>query len=235
MLLAYLDESYNNSHYWIVALLCNDEVVAKLGSDLDAVVNNAALKFKTEVNAELHAHDLMQGKRDWMLLGNMPRAQIGIYQDALEAIVKYPVEIVIRGVDTNRLKIRYKKPFDHYALALAHTLERVNAIAKQRDTYALTIADVLGGKEPRYREFLLKLQTDAEPGYTNQRLDRIVDTLHFVPSSSSRFIQAADLILYIYMRNRSLLQRQRKTIAAEERLLSLVTPKISRDSGLWTP
>jgi hypothetical protein len=37
-------------------------------------------------------------------------------------------------------------------------------------------------------------------GYRSWRIERVVDTLHFAPSSESRLLQAVDLIAFLYHR-----------------------------------
>ena len=37
-------------------------------------------------------------------------------------------------------------------------------------------------------------------GYRHRRIQRVVDTLHFAPSSESRLLQAVDLIAFLYHR-----------------------------------
>lgn len=58
-------------------------------------------------DAELHGYDLFQGKGDWEPIKLMPRARIGVYDQALRAMADHDVTVIIRGVMTQRLRNRY--------------------------------------------------------------------------------------------------------------------------------
>ena len=46
MLLAYVDESYTDSDYWMAALICSEDVLVPLTESLDSVVNKAAASYR---------------------------------------------------------------------------------------------------------------------------------------------------------------------------------------------
>jgi hypothetical protein len=82
MLLAYIDESHDRSTYWLIGLVCPEDTIASLTRALDAVVQKAAGAYPgVSPQAELHGHDLFQGKGAWSALEKMPRARIGVYID----------------------------------------------------------------------------------------------------------------------------------------------------------
>jgi hypothetical protein len=200
MLLAYADESYTKSRYWIAAVLCPEDVVFPLTMALDAVVEKAAKAYGTRTGAELHGHPLFQGQDDWASLLTKPRARIGIYNDAFDAIAGFDVEIIIRGVDILGLKTRYKQSAEHpHAVVLERLLERIDDRAKQRDQLALLIADQVDGAD-EYRRHLWFFQRFMTAGYRARQITRVVDTIHFAPSTASRLVQAADLVAYLKMR-----------------------------------
>ena len=207
----------------------------ELGSALDKVVDNAASSYGTDTNAELHGHSLFHGKDDWISLQNMHRARIDIYAKAFQAIAANPdVQIVIRGVDIQQLKRRYTHPYDIHAITLAQVCERLDWIAQDKSEYVLTIADQVE-KAANYRQLLWELQRSPVEGYTFTKLTRLVDTLHFVPSSSSRYVQAIDLILYLYARMHSKVERDERAKQANKKLWDIITGKLTKNSGLWSP
>ena len=233
MLLAYLDESYDDQRYWIAALVCDGACMAGLGPALDEVVRRAASAYGTSTTAELHGHALFHGKDDWADLQLMHRARIGIYTEAFEALAAYPVQVVIRGVNIPRLRARYAYPDHPHAVVLAHLLERVDDIAVAASDYVLAIADQVEGEED-YRQRLWRFQREPVRGYA-RRLTRVVDTIHFAPSKSSRFVQGADLIVYLYARMRSGLERDARAERANDKLLKIISDKIHAQTGLWVP
>ncbi len=200
VLLAYVDESYTKTHYWMAAVLCTDDTLAPLGAALDACVAQAAASYEgISPTAELHGYDLFHGTRDWAPLKTLARARIGAYAAAAKAIGDSGAEIIIRGVDIVRLQRRYNWPDHPHAVVLAHILERIDDVARQRDQYALVIADEID-QAIEYRRHLWHFQRYATGGYRSRQLRRIVDTIHFAPSSASRLVQAADLVAYLHQR-----------------------------------
>lgn len=64
------------------------------------------------------------------------------------------------------------------------------------------------------------------------RLERLLDTVHFAPSHHSRMLQVADLIAFVWVRSRTVVEtdlRQARTIAQ----LVDVIERQSVDPGVW--
>lgn len=204
MLLTYVDESYSKHSYYIAALLCPETEALSLTQALDAVVQKAAIDFDgLSPEAELHGYDLLQGKHDWTPLTLQVRARIDIYNRAFQAIADHDIRIIIRGVNTPRLSQRYSgNAADPHSVVLTHVLERVDEYAERVGELALVIADEPGqhDHQHQYRADLLRYRQEGTWGYRGRRITRIVDTLHFAPSSASRLVQAVDLIAFMHHR-----------------------------------
>ena len=122
VLLTYVDESYTRDMYFVAALLCPGREAISLTGALDTVVAEAHTAHGVAPQAELHGHDLFQGKGDWALLAKMPRARIGVYNQAFQAVGDHDVKIIICGVNSRRLRERYTTLDDPHALVLANLL-----------------------------------------------------------------------------------------------------------------
>ncbi|MGH8910633.1 MAG: DUF3800 domain-containing protein [Egibacteraceae bacterium] len=227
MLLAYVDESYNHTEYWIAALLCPERVISSLTEALDAVIEKAAIAHGIDPRAELHGHDLFQAKGDWQLLAHMPRARIGVYNDAFEAIASFDIDVILRGVYIPRLKHHSTHPDDLYAVVLPHLLERIDERAEaHRDGQSvLVIADQVAQAD-ECRQKLWHFQRFATTGYRARQLRHIVDTMHFAPSGASRLVQAADLIAFLYRRIRCHPARDERAAHANDALWQRITPRV---------
>lgn len=199
MLLAYVDESYTQSTYWIAALICPEAVLRPLAAALDSVVKKASDTYEVPEGAELHGYALFHGKDDWVNVKTMARTRIGVYNEALNAIGQSGASIIIRGVDRRRLEERYVHPDHPHAVVLEHLSERVDEFAATRGEYCLMIADEVEQAD-LYRRNLWRFQRSSTMGYRSRRLTQIVDTLHFAPSAASRLVQAADLIAFLWCR-----------------------------------
>lgn len=234
MLLAYVDESYDAERYWIAALVCPDVEAASLTTALDAAVMKAATSFAgVSQRAELHGHAMFQGQDDWSSLATMPRARIGVYADALSAIAAHNVQIFIRGVAVKRLEERYVRPDHPHAVVLGHLLERVDEHAAAANEWVLVIADEVDRADD-YRRNLWTFQRYSTTGYRARQLTRIVDTIHFAPSTASRLVQGADLIAYLWRRIDSGLEKDERAKRANAALWARLDDRIAT-IWCWVP
>lgn len=233
VLLTYVDESYTRDMYFVAALLCPGREAISLTGALDTVVAEAHTAHGVAPQAELHGHDLFQGKGDWALLAKMPRARIGVYNQAFQAVGDHDVKIIICGVNSRRLRERYTTLDDPHALVLANLLGRVDEYVTRRDEYALVIADEVP-HQGQYRVDLSQYKRDGIWGAKTRRLTRIVDTLHFAPSSESRLVQAADLIVYLHRRIATEVAPDERSKRANNSIWARIGPRIMNVS-CWNP
>jgi hypothetical protein len=194
MLLAYVDESYDDSRYWIAACLVRGDAIAPLTAQLDGIVSAAGL----DPAAELHGREMFRGEAPWNI--DVTR-RIEAYRAAFAAIAAHDVEVIIRGVDIPRLEARYRYPREPHSIVLEHLLERIQERnrAAFRGGPVLVIADDIKTASVHRRD-LWTFQRHATTGYRSSQLTDIVDTIHFTPSHSSRLLQAADLVAYLWRR-----------------------------------
>jgi hypothetical protein len=233
VLLVYTDETYWADRYYIVGIVCPDIEAISLAKSLDSVVEEASYEYGgVSKEAELHGHDLVGGKHDWERLKPKLTERIAIYMSAMQAIAEHDVPIVIRGVDRAGLARRYGKSTDPYSVVMTHLLERIDEYAAERGDLALMIADEVAVPES-YRQDLRRYQEHGTWGYRARVLTRVVDTLHFAPSSASRLLQAADLVAYMYQKVKRGARDERAT-RANEAIWAIVAPKI-RHMHCWHP
>ena len=69
MTTAYLDESYGERVFVLVALLAIEVQAGVITTELDALVRRASLRFGVPDDAEVHAYDIMRPRvRSWLVL-----------------------------------------------------------------------------------------------------------------------------------------------------------------------
>lgn len=237
MLLTYIDESYDQTHYWIAALVVQEQHARPLAHALDAVVQKAAASYPVSKQAELHGHAIVQAGDDWASMandsGNMIRARIGIYGDALRAIADHEVSVIVRGVNIKQLKARYANPYPPHQVVLSQLLERVENHAKAQDSLALVIADEIAEAD-QHREAFRDYQEVGTGGYLSSTLPHLVDTIHFAPSKSSRLLQAVDLVAYLHRRLHSRQDSDPRARKANLKLWSYIEPRVVHNH-CWDP
>lgn len=219
VLLTYVDESHTKERYYIAALLCPDSRAISLTRALDDVVRDAA------DDAELHGHELFHGKGGWLHLAKDPEARIKVYAGALQAIADHDLKVIVRGVDITGLHRRYSKPDHPHSVVMTHLLERIDAYADQCDDSVLIIADEVD-HDNRLRADLRQYRSMGTWGYRSRKIRRVVDTIHFAPSSASRLVQAADLVAYFYRRRVTVAESDNRAKQANEMLWNLMVSSI---------
>jgi hypothetical protein len=233
VLLCYVDESYTRDHYYLATLVCPEHQALSLQAALEEVVSAAAQKFAgIEPGAELHGYDIFQARADWSALEKMPRARIGIYDAALAAIADHHVHVIIEGIHpTRRLRKR-----DPHSILMGWTLERIDEFACARDELALVIADEPGqvDQQTEYRADLGYYRSAGTGGWKARRITRVVDTLHFAPSASSRLVQASDLIAFLFHRIQTKNSGDPRALRANARLWEHVTTGVY-SKHIWAP
>lgn len=197
VLLAYVDESYDDRWYAMAALITGGPAAVALTTDLDKVAAAAAAAYGLSTDVELHGYEIFHASGAW---ADVPvRARVGVFDDVIEAVAALDVRVIARSMDIVGQKVRYSQCDPPHSVVLQHLLERINDYAISCGEHAIVIADEVDGQAAhradlsRYREF-------GTPGYRNRKLTRIVDTLHFAPSHASRLVQAADVITFLYRR-----------------------------------
>lgn len=232
MLLTYVDESYSKSCYFVAGVAVHHDAIRSLEDALNAVAARAVDEWNlASGNPELHGYPLFQGEDDWSAL--KPRQRIAVYGWAFDAIAAHDVRVFLEGVDSVRLRRRYKNPRDPHDVCLQHLLEQVNRHADRTNQVAMIIADELH-EHDRRRADLRGYKSAGTPGYLSSRLPRIVDTIHFAPSHHSRLIQAADLVAFLHHRRVTVQEQDPRAARANEALWNRIHPRVTH-SRLWTP
>ncbi|MET9444708.1 DUF3800 domain-containing protein [Streptomyces sp. NPDC006610] len=235
MLLTYVDESHSSEVYFLGAVLCPETEAISLTEALDEVVWKAIASYgNITPDTELHGYDIFHAKRDWDHLSGKPRARIGVYADALQAIADHDVKIIMTGVDLVGLRRRYGENHDHpHSITLTHLLERVDEFAKRSSELALIIADECEGQEG-YRRELRQYRATGTWGYKARKITTVVDTIHFAASSASRLLQAVDLVSFLFHRIHIDADNDPRAKKANEQLWARVEPRVVH-RRVWYP
>jgi hypothetical protein len=107
--------------------------------------------------------------------------------------------LILCGVDAAALRERADTVDTAQTVALGNLLERINERAERHDQYSQVIADEVD--EPaKHRSDVCTYRLSGTRGHLSSQLSRIVDTLHFAPSSASRLVQAADFVAFLHRR-----------------------------------
>lgn len=232
MLIAYLDESYTKDRYYIAGFVIDADDVELLDKAVRDV-GEYAQGFGIDPGTELHAHEIMSGKRGWAPLRGKHRAAIAIYQRALDHIAALPGVMFIRGVDIVRLNARYKYPHPPHQIALQHVLEEISDYGRSRGEQVLIVADEIPDQEA-HKTKVLGYQQLGTPGYKRNMLENIESPIVFESSAETPGLQVADLIIYLYRRHDGHVETDARTKDAVEKLWATLKP-IWGAVWVWLP
>jgi hypothetical protein len=186
---------------------------------------------------EFHGKDLYAAEGYFTQMP--PDRRIEIFDAVLKGIEKAEAEIVIRGVNKPDLSSRYARPFHPHDIALMFTIESIERLARERECRVLLVADEAKEiEDAALRDLAQYQEVGTSWGWKTEQIERIVDTIHFVPSHSNPAIQLVDCATYVAMRKRKiqagLVSKSRSDKAIEELWERHIEPFVREDS-IWYP
>lgn len=198
MRLAYIDETYTDDEFWVIALVIPESGAKELERALNAVVQRAHARFEeVDPAAELHGYPLDAGTHDWAPLRGKSQARVDIFKEAISAICSVEGVYLVRAC-VNLAKLNWGKHNDPHDWALKMLFEKIDREFHGREL-VLAVCDDVGQRE-KYREAFSRFKRDGTGGYQPRTLEAFLDALHFVPSHHSRLVQAVDLAAYVFRR-----------------------------------
>lgn len=243
MWFAYMDEAGNTGRnfddpaqpiHLILTIAFDEAVVMDVHSHVETVARNHCADASQRDDFELHGHDIFAGEDHFA--GMTPAARIALYDDLLSVIGTVGGQVIIRGVYKPALPKRYATPFHPHDIALMFTIESVERMARTHDCRVLLVADEAREVEASALRDLASYQKLGTTwGWATERIDHIIDTIHFVRSETNLAIQLADCAAFIAARQRKI---ERGDVAANAAVTQLwrnhIEPHAWRNS-VWYP
>lgn len=102
---------------------------------------------------------------------------------------------------------------------------------------ALVIADEPGqhDQQREYRTDLGSYREAGTRGWRGRKITRVVDTLHFAPSESSRLVQASDLVAFLFHRLQTKTDADARETRANARLWTRLADGALHNIHVWDP
>jgi hypothetical protein len=194
MLIAYLDESYGPHAFVLGGVVVDGPSAVRLGAALEGVVARAAARFGISPEAELHAHQVATGKGGWSVLRGDATARVQVLAEAVAAIAGSGARVLAVQVAASEVgePLRTAQAVGvAYRHALVRGFRTLGRFAEAMDEHVLVVADRVQDADPHRR---------ALAEYRDGGSRRIVDSVQFGDSASSRLLQAADVVAYVARR-----------------------------------
>lgn len=232
MLYAYLDESVSEDWFFLTAsILPSRPARIAFEMDLGVLVEKECARLGIPCAAELHGHELFQGRGAWA--GVPLHDRLAVAGRALRLASEHEVKFLIRGLDRAAQRRRYAVPFEPYGLTLTHAVRALHHYANDCGEQVSITCDEYHHHD-RHRAQLDRHRTFGAPGFDNTPLAQVAGELTFVPSHDSGMIQIADLVCYLRHRQANRPNPDRRERRARRQLWANVQRHVVRDF-IWVP
>jgi hypothetical protein len=233
VLLAYVDESYDEENYFIAAAIGDELQWEAFRRELEVIRLRTASLHHLPHGFEFHAYELMAGAGDWAQLRGKHREAVGIFRAVLLAAGHARIRFIFRGLHLPGVAARRGRVIDPHGEALMHLLARI-------DTYATTMR---GSEEVRIvaDEIAIHAELQAQfrgyqelgtGGSRTRRLDMIGSPIVFSSSRAEAGLQLVDFAVYLHRRRESKVEQHPEARAAMHRLSRQLDP-LTHHRGIW--
>jgi len=199
MHLFYFDETKyepTGQYFLIGGIIVRDSDVLSLETTLTQIQQNF---FGTSIltrDTEMHGKDIFHGKGVFKSRKLQDRMKLLADLTTFLCDAKLPIHIVKIDVPAHRAKYKFAQP--EYQLGLMLILERFSAFLDEVNDLGMVFGDYEKDEITQavldFSQFKIAGKT---PMYYGRPLGRLVDTIYFTHSHHSRFLQAADVMLYM--------------------------------------
>lgn len=210
MHLCYFDEnkhSEQNPNFYIGGLIIPDHHALELEDTLSQIAFNFFGTRTLTSQSEMHGKDLFHGKGN--AKGRKLTERVQVFRDITRFLVNNQIPVRIILIDVKRHREKYMYPMPEYRLGLM--LERFAEYVEEADDLGLVFgdfeADEVTSAVVDFSEFKSQGKTPMQFG---RPLGRLLDTVYFTHSHHSRFLQVADIIVYMANRYEGLLDNPDK-------------------------
>jgi hypothetical protein len=212
MRFAYMDEAGNTGRrfddadqpiHLILSLVVDEAKISTLHQHVRETGRRHFPDTCADPKFEFHGQHLFAGRGfcDEM----EPAKRIEIFDDILAGIELVEADVIVRGVEKAGLARRYANPYHPHDVALMYTIESIERLARAKDCHILLVADEAKEIEDSARRDLATYQELGTAwGIYQERVDRIIDTIHFVASHQNGGIQVADCAMFVASRMRKI-------------------------------
>jgi len=199
MRLIYFDESKPTSEnpvFFIGGLLFPEDQIIKLENAISQIAFNFFGTAILSKDTELHGKSIFHGKDNFKK--HKMDKRIKLLSDIASVVTnfKIPIRIVRIHVKAHRAKYVYPEP--EYGLGLMLFLERCCDYLEKEKQLGLAFGDYeeqeLTQSVLDFSQYKFKGKT---PMYYGRPLGLLIDTLYFTHSHHSRFLQMADVVVFL--------------------------------------
>lgn len=235
VLIAYVDESYDQELYYVGAAIADYDQWEQLTQHYEDIGRRTAEQHGTEPAAEFHGHEIMGGAGPWAPLRGKHREAAGLYTAVLRAAQHAGVHYLFEGVDVRRLNARYRYPEQPHTVVFRHLLEQIDDYTARHGEgeQAIVVSDEIATSADHQHQFGA-YQDLGTGGYRPSRLKHISAPINFADSRHTPGLQAVDMAVYIYHRAQAVHDQHPRAQAVTDKLAGLIYQDTDRQRT-WIP
>ena len=202
MKLIYFDEtkfSEDSPFFFIGGILLSEKHITALENTLMQIQYNFFSTNRLDNSTELHGLYIFQGKGAYKK--SKLKDRLKLFSDVGNLLTQHKIPIRIICVDVKKHQRKYKYPEPEYRLGLMLILEQFCYYLDEVDDIGIVFGDYEKDEISKsVLDFSQFKQSGKTPMFLGRPLGRLKDTIYFTHSHHSRFLQVADMI--VYMANR---------------------------------
>ena len=199
MHLIYFDEnkySEENPFFNIGGILVPEAKVLELDKALTRIQFNLFGSSSLVVENEIHGKEMFQGKGPFKKRKLAERVKV--FEHLTNLLIENEIPIRLVRIDVKRHRQKYMFPTPEYPLGLMLFLERVCDYLDFVRDLGIVFGDHENDEVARsVVDFSEYKNVGKTPMHFGRPLGRLVDTVHFTRSHHSRFLQLADVVVYM--------------------------------------
>lgn len=235
-LIAYIDESYNSEMFYIGAAVASQQAWQKITIRYHELRSFCMETYGISEDAELHAVEIMGGKKLWAPLRGKHREAAGILRKALAILDDEGVQYFFWGLDISRLHARFKYPQPPHQIALQGILRSLNDYASHQSEseYIKLVADIVDIKEELQAQFAGYQRLSSASGLSDT-LKHLEYPIVFRDSKESAGLQAADIGAYLFHRIQRFPTERHSAAARARKPMERLLNHMTASSYIWLP
>lgn len=199
MHLAYFDEnkySEEYPHFYVGGIILDSKKINEYEKTIARIQYNFFGSSVLIKETEIHGKDIFHGKGAFRKRKLADRIQLLEY--IKKYLIHYQIPIRLISVDVKKHKLKYSYPEPEYQLGLMLFLERTCDYLDQKKSWGLVFGDYEKDEIAKsihdFSQFKIHGKTRMHGGRT---LGRLVDTIYYTQSHHSRFLQIADVVVFM--------------------------------------
>ena len=199
MHLCYFDENKHNPlnpHFFLGGLLIPDQKAIDFENTLGQIAFDFFGARSLTLANELHGKELFHGKGN--AKGRKLEDRVRVFQEVATFITDNHIPVRMVCIHVDRHLQKYTQPTPTYRLGLMLMLERIAQYLDEVNDLGLVFGDYEADEVTNavidFSEYKSQGKT---PMYFGRPLGRLLDTVYFTQSHHSRFLQVADLLVYM--------------------------------------